>query len=203
MSIAEEKAALRKQFKALRKACSDQERVATGQAIPCALFSSRAMNLFDRCRCFVSYLHTPEEVSTDELHHTLFTAQMPVAVPRFDVDLQAYTWAALRPGEPLVRGPMRILEPTGKLPFQTAEVTAAFIPGVAFDKYGGRLGYGGGIYDRLLRKLRPSVIKIALAFDCQISATPLPQEAHDLAMDYIVTGTHWIDCRKAKTAIKK
>jgi|SRR3989344_6046152 len=60
----------------------------------------------------------------------------------------------------------------------------AILPGVAFDTRGVRLGYGKGVYDKLLAKSR--AIKIGLAYDFQIT-DKLPKEKHDLVMDYVVT----------------
>jgi 5-formyltetrahydrofolate cyclo-ligase len=54
------------------------------------------------------------------------------------------------------------------------------------------------VYDRLLPKLRAGILRIALAYDFQVLRDALPQEAHDLPMDYIVTEKQWIDCRLAR-----
>lgn len=69
---------------------------------------------------------------------------------------------------------------------EPAVVDAAIIPGVAFDKRGYRLGHGGGYYDRFLTKLAPGCPKIALAYEFMIREY-LPNEIHDVPMDYIVT----------------
>jgi 5-formyltetrahydrofolate cyclo-ligase len=65
------------------------------------------------------------------------------------------------------------------------------VPGVAFDLAGGRLGYGGGFYDRLLPLLRPGTPRIAGAFDAQVVAH-LPAAPHDLPVDCIVTETRMV-----------
>ena len=58
----------------------------------------------------------------------------------------------------------------------------SIIPGVAFDKKGVRLGYGKGVFDRLLAKSQ--AFKIGLAYDFQI-VDELPREKHDLVMDIV------------------
>lgn len=64
------------------------------------------------------------------------------------------------------------------------DVDFAVVPGVAFDKQGGRLGRGKGYYDRLLRET--SVVKAALCFNEQMTEQ-VPMEAHDGRMDMIIT----------------
>lgn len=64
-------------------------------------------------------------------------------------------------------------------------IDLVLIPGSVFDKEGGRIGYGKGCYDRFLPKLRPSVPKIALAYDFQL--VPLvPTDDRDVPMDKII-----------------
>jgi 5-formyltetrahydrofolate cyclo-ligase len=59
------------------------------------------------------------------------------------------------------------------------------VPGVAFDRKGGRLGRGAGYYDRLLRKAR-SVPKIGLCFREQL-VRKVPMKKHDMSVDKIIT----------------
>lgn len=59
------------------------------------------------------------------------------------------------------------------------------VPGVAFDKRGGRLGRGGGYYDRLLRQA-PKVVKVGLCFREQI-VKKVPMKAHDVKVDQVIT----------------
>lgn len=59
------------------------------------------------------------------------------------------------------------------------------VPGVAFDKKGGRLGRGGGYYDRLLWKAR-KVFKIGLCFREQ-TVKKVPVKAHDVRVDKVIT----------------
>ncbi len=60
------------------------------------------------------------------------------------------------------------------------------VPGVAFDPYGYRIGYGGGYYDRLLPLLRRDVRRVSGAFELQV-VDRVPTAPHDLTVDAIVT----------------
>ena len=60
------------------------------------------------------------------------------------------------------------------------------VPGVAFDRDGGRLGHGFGYYDKLLNRARPDAPLVALAFECQLFPQ-IPMQAHDVFMDKVVT----------------
>ena len=71
----------------------------------------------------------------------------------------------------------------GPLPSQ---VDLVIVPGVAFDMRGGRLGFGGGYYDRLLRALPDDCARVALAYEVQL-ADEVPTDAHDERVGIIVT----------------
>ena len=61
------------------------------------------------------------------------------------------------------------------------------IPMVAFDKKLNRLGYGGGYYDRFLKKYEKNrIIKIGLAISCQ-EVKKLPLNSFDKKMDFVLT----------------
>ena len=66
------------------------------------------------------------------------------------------------------------------------------VPGCGFDLEGGRLGRGGGYYDRFLAG-QVGVLKVGLCFECQM-IDRLPTEAHDQSVDLIVTESRVIDC---------
>jgi 5-formyltetrahydrofolate cyclo-ligase len=68
------------------------------------------------------------------------------------------------------------------------EPEIVIVPLVAFDRHGGRLGYGGGFYDRTLERLRArrATLAIGFAFDAQ-EADDLPLEPTDQPLDMMVT----------------
>jgi 5-formyltetrahydrofolate cyclo-ligase len=69
---------------------------------------------------------------------------------------------------------------------EAAELDLIVVPGVAFDRYGGRLGLGKGYYDRFLPHIRTDALKIAPAFECQL-VDNIPVLPHDVRVDMVVT----------------
>jgi 5-formyltetrahydrofolate cyclo-ligase len=94
----------------------------------------------------------------------------------------------------LGRGRFGILEPTGerRLPCQDQEELVVFVPGVAFDLQGNRLGRGEGWYDRLIEKLGRASL-VALAYDFQI-VDEVPAEEWDQRVHYLITERRIVDC---------
>lgn len=65
-----------------------------------------------------------------------------------------------------------------------------FVPGMAFDKSGNRLGYGSGYFDTFLNKFRmynKDIVVIGLAFDFQILSQEIPHNSQDAKVDYIIS----------------
>ena len=60
------------------------------------------------------------------------------------------------------------------------------MPGVAFDKDGGRVGYGGGYYDKFLKTISKNINKIALCYDFQV-ISKVPLDPYDVKVDDIIT----------------
>lgn len=69
-----------------------------------------------------------------------------------------------------------------------------FMPAVAVDSYGSRVGYGGGYYDRTLANI--NVIKIATVFDFQVFTDNIETNEYDVAVDWILTEKNFINATK-------
>ena len=80
------------------------------------------------------------------------------------------------------------------------EETLVIVPGIAFDRSGGRIGYGGGYYDTYLAG-KTKCIKAAAAYSMQITEQ-IPTEPSDVKMDLIITEKELIvcsqDCREIR-----
>lgn len=92
----------------------------------------------------------------------------------------------------LARHRFGMLEPAADLPVvDPATLDVVLVPGVAFDRRGGRLGFGGGYYDRFLPTT--PALRIGIAFD-QCLAEDLPCGEHDQRMDWVATPSEIIHC---------
>ncbi len=86
------------------------------------------------------------------------------------------------------------------------DIDAVFVPGFAFETSGGRLGQGGGHYDRFLKETRKDTLRIGLAWDWQVldadhafeKGLSIPREDHDELMDYLCTPSGLMDCNARK-----
>jgi 5-formyltetrahydrofolate cyclo-ligase len=72
-------------------------------------------------------------------------------------------------------------------PFFKSDLGCVICPGVAFDRYGARLGRGKSFYDRFLKELKGSVPILGIGYSCQIYDNSIPFEYHDISMDQIYT----------------
>ncbi len=104
-------------------------------------------------------------------------------------EMHFFRW---RPGEPLQVNRLGIEEPAqcyelyqGDESYQ-GDPAFALVPGLAFDKRGYRLGYGGGYYDRFLRQHAQSLVKIGFCYQHEL-LEEIPRESHDQRMNFIVT----------------
>lgn len=107
---------------------------------------------------------------------------LPVTLPHGGMEAAPYQGM-----DQLVRHPFGMLEPQGEAWVDPKDIDLVLVPGAAFDRFGGRMGYGGGYYDRFLPRLRLDTPKIGVAFSTQVLEDRLMQSPHDVCMDAIVT----------------
>ena len=131
-----------------------------------------------------AYLAINNEVDTNELIDKLIEKGSTILIPAyFEQDCQ-YHLTQFENWRDLEQGPQGIWQPSNAKPIDPKNLEVSILPGIAFSKKGVRLGYGKGIFDKLL--YRSKALKIGLAYDFQI-IDEVPQEKHDLVMDVVVT----------------
>jgi 5-formyltetrahydrofolate cyclo-ligase len=79
-----------------------------------------------------------------------------------------------------------IREPLSTNPSDPRIFDVVFIPLLAYDKSGERVGYGGGYYDRFLLNTKKNVLKVGLSFFEPVEKI-LNVEEHDIKLDYVIT----------------
>ncbi|MFK7882388.1 5-formyltetrahydrofolate cyclo-ligase [Roseobacter sp.] len=122
-------------------------------------------------------------------------AHGPVGIPVIMGAGLPLKFARWEPDLPLVNGPFG-----ARIPAQPEffEPEIVIVPLVAFDANGGRLGYGGGFYDRTLERLRAARPTLAVGFAySEQEAASLPIETTDQKLDFVVTESNVVDFRSA------
>jgi 5-formyltetrahydrofolate cyclo-ligase len=133
------------------------------------------------------YLSRPFEISLDPMIAALLHGGYTVAAPRVDLERNVMSFWRLRGLDDVERGPWSVREPS--MEERIDQLPLLVVPGLAFDPNGGRLGMGGGWYDRFLQQANTVV---GAAFDCQI-VPAVPLEVHDVRVDSVVTECRWLD----------
>lgn len=79
-----------------------------------------------------------------------------------------------------------IAEPEDGIVIEPSMIDVVFIPLLAFDRKGNRLGYGKGFYDRFLATCRPDVIKVGLSY-FEVEKTLIDANVYDVPLNYCIT----------------
>lgn len=139
------------------------------------------------------YVSKEPEADTTHLIQELINRGTGVVVPiiqRADCSLRL---SFIKDPSLLIPGTFNVPEPLGnEIPVDPKDIGVVLIPLVGFDKYGNRLGYGAGYYDRFLKQ-NPHLVKIGIAYSCQ-QLDSIPSENFDVKMDYIITENKLILC---------
>ncbi|MED5463958.1 MAG: 5-formyltetrahydrofolate cyclo-ligase [Myxococcota bacterium] len=183
----ETKTQLRKGMKTRREGLGADERARRS-----ALVAARVLNhpLITQAPCVGLYAAIGSEVLTAPLFEEL-VCRGQVALPRVNSERDTLEFVELERWDSLVPGAFKVPEPEGPA-IQLNDMDLLLVPGLAFDRSGGRLGYGGGFYDKTLERFEGLVF--GLAFDLQV-VDALPLQGHDQSIDGLFTETATLDFR--------
>ena len=185
MSIVEDKAELRRRMIARRGAIEPSLRQAGAERLASAVVG-RIAPMVRPPGVVSAFLNIGSEPETAGLIANLGEAGYVAALPVMVAKAAPLVFRAWTPGDPLVERAWGIREPADTLP--AVEPDVLLVPLLAFDRAGGRLGYGGGYYDRTLHALRRRrpVIAVGVAFDEQ-EVDAVPRSDYDERIDWIMT----------------
>lgn len=144
-------------------------------------------NYYKASRCIFIFVSYNGEVDTHRIIKYALKDKKIVCVPKVISKKEGMISVKIDKFEDLKPGTYGILEPTDtSSTINACNIDTAFVPGAAFSKSCGRVGYGGGFYDRFLKNTNEWCKKIALAYDFQIF-DKVPMEKYDVWMDGIIT----------------
>ena len=180
------KAALRKQLLAARRSIADDVRAAEAR-----MLNEHVELLVSSGSTVCAYVAAGTEPGSIEMLNVLLhragRVLLPVARTTADDTPLPLWWGEYRPGA-LTRGRWGLLEPPEPwLPESAlAEAELVFVPALAVDRRGVRLGRGAGFYDRSLSDRDPQARLIATVRDAEF-VDELPSEPHDVRMTHALT----------------
>jgi len=148
-----------------------------------------ALDRFEQAATVLAYCSFGSELDTEAFLAAVLMMGKRLVLPRVDRATRVLALHVVRdPGAELRPGTWGIREPVPAAcpPVEAHEVDFVLVPGVAFDASGGRVGYGGGYYDRLVAGLAPGPSLVAAAFEVQL-VERVPMSPHDRRVDRIVT----------------
>lgn len=186
------KAILRLQNLAKRNQLSKREVAEKSRIIQESIL---ALPEFRQAKTIMLYFGIDNEVETSALIEKSLLLGKKVCLPVTDFEKKHVKAIEISSLSELRQTGSGLLEPTGEKEADPGKLSLIFLPGVAFDKKGNRIGRGGGYYDSLLRKVSTKVLLIGLCFEENLEES-IPAESHDVKMDLVITDRQTIRCKE-------
>lgn len=179
---------IRKEYHDKRMKLSEQQ---INELTALMLEKFRSINL-EGVQTLISYYPIPEKkefnVALCEQLHVLNNPSAVIGWPRLtkdDINMEAVT---MDKSTVLVKNKYGIFEPSGDKIITPQQADAVFVPLLAFDNTGYRVGYGKGYYDRYLARCAQDVVKIGFSyFEAVASVNDINE--YDIPLNYCITPT--------------
>ena len=185
-----DKQALRKAMRDMRRGLSRDEQAIAARDAAARLFGFAP---YKDAKRVMAYMACRGELSLAPVIEDILIRGKTLLLPRCDAP-GVITARRIESLSQLVPGTYGLMEPASESEIvPPAEIDLILVPGTAFDRRGGRIGQGGGYYDRLLEQtdaLRAGVCHDFAVIEC------VPAEQHDAYMDYILTPQGIARCGK-------
>ena len=178
------KADLRQKYKALRALLSNSEIENQSLAIANQLLKS---TIWDHSfyHLFLT-IETQQEINTDYILNILSGKDKNIVISKSNFSNNTLSNFLLTDATTLKLSTYNIPEPIDGIPITNTSIDVVFVPLLAFDLKGNRVGYGKGFYDNFLADCKPETIKIGLSF-FEAEAEIEDVYKDDISLDYCVT----------------
>lgn len=175
---------LRQKYKVLRQNLSENQKEAMSLAIANRILSLPVWGK--------NYFHVflpiveQHEIDTELILHLLSGKDKDIVISKCDLQSCNLAHYLLTDNTKIKKNEYNIPEPVDGIEVPTHKIEVVFVPLLAFDKKGHRVGYGKGVYDKFLAECQPDVIKIGLSFfEPEEMITDVFDD--DVPLDYCVT----------------
>jgi 5-formyltetrahydrofolate cyclo-ligase len=141
---------------------------------------------FSNSKVIGAYYPIHNEVQTFRIINKSLSLKKKVCLPKIQED--SIIFFPLTTLKDLTAGRYNIKEPLITQNSECLKIDVVIIPGIVFDRFGYRIGYGKGYYDRFLNRFsKENIISVGLAYDFQIISDSIFPEKHDAKLNYLVT----------------
>lgn len=178
------KSELRKKYKALRSELSmddidDLSIIIANKVLKLDIWDASFYHIF-------LSIKENKEVNTDFILNILSGKDKHIALSQSDFETTIMTHYLLTDSTVIKKNKLHIPEPVDGIEITNNKIEVVFVPLLAFDKLGHRVGYGKGFYDKFLKECKPKTIKVGLSF---FEAEDLIDDVFqsDIKLDYCVT----------------
>jgi len=179
--MSDRRISLRREFSDRRRNLDDQTRQAANESIATHLAHWAPLQ---SARVVAAYAASNAEVDVTTTIEQLWRNSVQVALPVVGANGEMAFFAFTADSDVQINR-FGITEPRNSIEIPPASIDVVLTPLLAFDKWGNRLGMGGGYYDRYLPETRAHILGVAFA--CQYSAAELPNEDWDVRCNAVVT----------------
>lgn len=174
-----DKQSLRRHIREQKRAMTEEQIVARSEKLGLLFTASEA---YRQAKTIYGYLPYNQEVRTVPMLEQALKDEKKIAVPKVYGEEMKFIY--MDDLSKVEKGYAGIPEPIADLPIADDKTALVLMPGLAFDKEGHRIGYGGGFYDRFLAA-EPDHPTLALCYEFQMQEH-LETEEFDIPVDYVL-----------------
>lgn len=178
------KAEIRKKYKTLRSRLhpedvADQSLSIANHALEMEIWKGTYYHIF-------LPIAAKKEVDTSYLMHILHGKDKNIVVPKSDFHSFSMDHILLTDSTTITENHLGIPEPKDGIPIPAGKLDVVFVPLLAYDRSGNRVGYGKGFYDRFLNNCRSDCLKIGLSYFSP-EKDEISAKINDIAINYCIT----------------